>query len=137
MGSMSFLPQKFARSQKWLRAFYLSPQDIVPQVQQNWKIPPTSDPLRIKIINDCFRSRSDGKSLAKFILPRMSHPKNLRVKPLEMIGFFLQQTFWNQKRKVCILVASFFNLRVKKFFYSLPNFVGIFSKNHGSLDRGI
>ena len=112
MCRVAFLPQEFARSQKYSRTHF-PPDHIGPLVDEQWQVPIAADPPGKRITDNRFRGRPYHQRLGQlagryqgavgfFFESMMGDHCAFLGKAFHMLGLFLQKTNGNEQGKIGI-----------------------------------
>ena len=147
---MSFLPQKFSRTQKHPGTHFPT-HHISPLITQNRQIPIGLYPVFISIPDDGLRSRTNdilffqfccridnnSSSVRVIFQAIMRHNSTFFCKPLDMIGFLREKRFGNQQREISIDMPCLFKHIVQLTLDLLPDRISVRLDHHTSSHYGL
>ena len=133
---MPFLPEELCRAQERPRHF-LPADDIGPLIDQDGKVAPGLDPLRVERADDRFRRRAHDERLGELLIAAARDPGHLRRKSLDVLLLFHQQAGRDEQREVSVDVARRLEAAIEPLLNQLPDGVAVRPDGHAALDLGV
>ena len=131
-----FLPQELRGAQKRPRDL-LPADDVRPLVDQDGKVAPRLNPLRVERADDDLGCRTHDQRLGELLVASAGDPRHLRREPGDVFFLLHQETCRNEERKVCVDVAGRLEATVQPLLDQLPDRVAVGPDRHAALDLGV
>ena len=133
---VSFLPQKFHRTQKQARAHFPS-HDVSPLVVEQRQITIALHPLGKHRVDDRLRRRSHHKPLLEHLAAAHRDHRALGGKPLHVLRLLRQKTFRNEEREIRVHMSGCLEHVVQRPLHALPHAVAVRSDHHATSHRRV
>src|SRR4030095_585335 len=133
MGRVALLPEELRSPQKQPRTHF-PPDDVPPLIEQQRQVAIRLNPISKRVPNDGLRRRPNDQRFLELRTTSMGDDCDFRRKTLDVFRFFLKKTFWNEERKICVLVPRFLEHAVKSLLHFFPDRVAVRSNDHAAFD---
>ncbi len=129
---MSFLPQKFTRTQEGTRGLF-PPHHVRPLIHAHGQIAPAFHPLAVHGADDRFGSRAHAKRFLQFFPARMRDDGDFGREPFDVLRLFCHEAHGNKQREIGVFVSVILKTFVEFLLNIFPDRISVRADDHRPL----